>query len=309
MPERDSRSNPPAMQPPAPPPRSGGLPLALGAHLIWGLLPLYLYLVRHIPAFEFVGWRVISSLPLCLAILAWRGQLGEVKAAFADPKTRWMLLASSVLIGTNWLVYVAAIQAGEVYAASVGYYVTPLLSVLAGTLFLNEKLTRRQWLAVAISTLGVLLLAWEALASLGISVILALSWTAYGFVRKLAPVGALTGLTVEVIVLFLPALAIAGYYAQGPAGSAVLWSWQDAGLIVLSGVVTAAPLVLFAMAAQRLAYSTMGMIQFMSPSMVFLVGLFFFGKPLGTAQLASFALIWAAIALFIVDLLARSRKA
>jgi chloramphenicol-sensitive protein RarD len=110
-------------------------------------------------------------------------------------------------------------------------------------------------------------------------------------------------------VLFLPALAIAGYYAQGPAGSAVLWSWQDAGLIVLSGVVTAAPLVLFAMAAQRLAYSTMGMIQFMSPSMVFLVGLFFFGKPLGPAQLASFALIWAAIALFIVVLLARSRKA
>lgn len=287
----------------------GGLPLALGAHLVWGLLPLYLWLVSHIPAFEFVGWRVISSLPLCLVILAWRGQLGEVKAAFAQPKARWMLLASSALIGTNWLVYVAAIQAREVYAASIGYYVSPLLSVLAGTLFLGEKLTRRQWLAVGISTLGVLLMAWEALASLGISIALALSWTAYGLVRKLAPVNALTGLTVEVIVLLLPALAIAGWFAQGPAGSAILWGWKDAGLIVLSGVVTAVPLVLFAMAAQRLAYSTMGMIQFLSPSMVFLVGLFFFDKPLGPAQLASFALIWAAIALFIVDLLARTRKA
>lgn len=297
------------MHSPTPPSRASALPLALGAHLIWGLLPLYLWLVSHIPAPEFVGWRVISSLPLCLVILALRGQLGEVRAAFALPKARWMLLASSVLIGINWLVYVAAIQAGEVYAASIGYYVSPLLSVLAGTLFLHEKLTRRQWLAVAIATVGVLLMAWEALASLGISLALALSWTGYGLVRKLAPVTALTGLTVEVIVLLLPALAIAGFYAQGPAGSAILWSWQDAGLLVLAGVLTAAPLVLFAMAAQRLAYSTMGMIQFLSPSMVFLVGLFVFGKPLGTAQLASFALIWLAIALFIVDLLARTRRA
>lgn len=289
--------------------RSGGLPLALGAHLVWGLLPLYLWLVSRIPAFEFVGWRVISSLPLCLAILAWRGQLGELKAVFSQPKTRWMLLASSALIGINWLVYVAAIQAGEVYAASIGYYVTPLLSVLAGTLFLKERLTRRQWLAVGISTLGVLLMAWEALPSLGISLALALSWTSYGFVRKLAPVNALTGLTVEVIVLLLPAVAIVTWFAHEPAGSALLWSWKDAGLIALSGVVTAVPLVLFAMAAQRLAYSTMGMIQFLSPSMVFMVGLLFFGKPLGTAQLVSFALIWAAIAVFVLDLLARTRKA
>lgn len=297
------------MHAPTPQSRASALPLALGAHLIWGLLPLYLWLVSHIPAPEFVGWRVISSLPLCLVILAVRGQLGEVRAAFALPKARWMLLASSLLIGINWLVYIAAIQAGEVYAASIGYYVSPLLSVLAGTLFLHEKLTRRQWLAVAIATVGVLLMAWEALASLGISLALALSWTGYGLVRKLAPVTALTGLTVEVIVLLLPALAIAGFYAQGPAGSAILWSWQDAGLLVLAGVLTAAPLVLFAMAAQRLAYSTMGMIQFLSPSMVFLVGLFVFGKPLGTAQLASFALIWLAIALFIADLLARTRRA
>lgn len=297
------------MHAPAPQSPSGGLPLALGAHLIWGLLPLYLLLVAAVPAFEFVGWRVISSLPLCLAILAWRGQLGELRAVLAQPRLRWLLLASSLLIGTNWLVYVAAIQSGEVYAASVGYYVTPLLSVLAGTLFLGERLTQRQWLAVAISSLGVILLAWEALASLGISLALALSWTTYGLVRKLAPVSALTGLTVEVIVLFLPALAIAAFYAQTPGGSSVFHGWHDAGLIALSGVVTAVPLMLFTLAAQRLPYSTMGMIQFLSPSMVFLLGLFVFGKPLGTAQLASFALIWLAIALFIVDLLARSRRA
>lgn len=296
------------MHAPAPQQHSGGLPLALAAHLVWGLLPLYLMLVASVPAFEFVGWRVISSLPLCLLILALRRQLGELRAVLVQPRLRWLLLASSLLIGTNWLVYVAAIQAGEVYAASVGYYVTPLLSVLAGTLFLGERLSRRQWLAVAISSLGVILLAWEALASLGISLALALSWTSYGLVRKLTPVNALTGLTIEVIVLLLPAAAIAAFYAQSPAGSAVLHGWHDAGLIALSGVVTAVPLVLFTLAAQRLPYSTMGMIQFISPSMVFLLGLFVFGKPLGTAQLASFALIWSAIALFIVDLLARSRR-
>ncbi|NBW75392.1 MAG: EamA family transporter RarD [Sphingomonadaceae bacterium] len=297
------------MHSPTTPYRTGGLPLALGAHLIWGLLPLYLWFVSKVPAFEFVGWRVISSLPLCLLILALRKQLGELRAVLSVPKLRWMLLASSVLIAINWLVYVAAIQSGEVFAASIGYYVSPLLSVLAGTLFLGERLSQRQWLAVAISTLGVMLLAWEALASLGISLALALSWTTYGLVRKLAPVSALTGLTVEVIVLFIPALAIAWHFAQGPDGSAILWSWHDAALIAFSGVVTAAPLLLFTLAAQRLPYSTMGMIQFSSPSLVFLIGLFVFGRPLGTAQLTSFALIWLAIALFIVDLLARTRKA
>ncbi len=296
------------MHNPSPSNRVGGLPLALGAHLIWGLLPLYLWLVAKVPAFEFVGWRVISSLPLCLAILAWRRQLGELAAVVRAPKVRWMLLASSLLIAINWLVYVAAIQSGEVYAASIGYYVSPLLSVLAGTLFLGERLSRRQWLAVGISTLGVMLLAWEALASLGISLALALSWTAYGLVRKLAPVSALTGLTIEVFVLFIPATAIAWHFAQGPAGSAVLWSPHDAALIAFSGVVTAAPLLLFTLAAQRLPYSTMGMIQFLSPSLVFLIGLFFFGKPLGAAQLASFALIWAAIGLFVIDLLGRPRR-
>lgn len=293
----------------APTPRFGGLPLALGAHLVWGLLPLYLWLVSHVPALEFVGWRVLSSLPLCLGILAWRGQLGEIGAALGDPRTRPMLLASSVLLAINWLVYVAAIQWREVYAASVGYYVTPLLSVLAGTLFLGERLTRRQWLAVAISTLGVAILAWEAPATLWISLVLALSWTAYGLVRKLTPVAALTGLAIEVMVLALPALAVAGYYAQGPAGSAVLHGWSDAGLVLLSGAITALPLVLFAMAAQRLAYSTMGMIQFLSPSMVFVLGLVFFHKPLDGAQLLSFALIWTAIGLFVWDLLARARAA
>lgn len=296
------------MHSPAPQRRDGGLPLAIGAHLIWGLLPLYLWFVAAVPAFEFVGWRVISSLPLCLLILALRNQLGELRAVLKVVKLRWMLLASSVLIAINWLIYVWAIQSGEVYAASIGYYVSPLLSVLTGTLFLRERLSRRQWLAVAIAALGVLLLAWDALASLGISLALALSWTAYGLVRKLAPVSALTGLTVEVMILFIPAVLIAGHFAQGPAGSAILWSWHDALLIVFSGVVTATPLLLFTLAAQRLPYSTMGMIQFSSPSLVFLIGLFVFGKPLGTAQLASFALIWTAIALFVIDLLARSRR-
>lgn len=294
---------------PPPPPRSGGLPLALAAHLIWGLLPLYLWFVAHVPAFEFVGWRVITSLPLCLAFLALRGQLGTIVATLANRRARWMLLASSLLVGINWLVYVAAIQAGEVYAASVGYYVSPLLSVLAGTMFLGERLSRWQWIAVGMATLGVLVLAWEAAATLWISLVLALSWTTYGLVRKIAAVPALTGLTIEVIVLLVPAMAIVGSYAQQPAGSAILNGWQDAGLMALSGVVTAVPLFLFALAAQRLAYSTMGMIQFSSPSMVFLIGLFVFAKPLDGAQLISFALIWSAIALFVWDLLARSRQA
>lgn len=292
----------------APPRPSGGLPYALGAHLIWGLLPLYLRLVHHVPAFEFVSWRVLFTLPLCLLFIALRRQGDELRAALGDWRVLRMLVLSAALIGLNWTIYVAAVQAGHIFAASLGYYITPLAQVLAGTLFLGEKLGRRQWIAVALSAVGVALLARGALDMLGISLALALSWSAYGLVRRFVSVGAVPGLTVESLVLMAPAAAVAAWYAQSPAGSSFGHDLPTSTLIAMAGAITAVPLLLFAIAARRMDFSALGMVQFSSPTVVFVLGLTVFGEPLDPVQLASFVIIWAAIALFVWDLIAARKR-
>jgi chloramphenicol-sensitive protein RarD len=288
--------------------RPSGAPMALVAYLIWGLLPLYLMLVREVPPFEFVGWRIIFTVPICLLFIALRRQLPDLRAALADRKVLRNLLLSAVLIGANWLIYIAAIQAGHIFAASLGYYINPLVNVLTGTLFLRERLSPRQWIAVALAGAGVSILVWGALDMLWISLSLALTFSLYGLVRKVTPVGSLPGLTIESILLLLPGIGIMLWYAASPAGSSF---GKDAGsslLIAGSGIVTAVPLLLFAIAARRMDYSTLGFFQFLAPSIVFLLGLFVFHEPLRWVQLASFIVIWAAIGLFVWDLLAR-RKA
>lgn len=285
-----------------------GLGAAVGAYVIWGFLPLYLILVSSVPPFEFVGWRIIWTLPLCLLIVAYRKQGGEVRRALADRKTLALLLLSATLIAINWVVYVWAIQNGQVYAASLGYYINPLVNVLLGTLLLGERLTRLQWVAVAIAGIGVSLLLAGALTTLWISLTLAMSFGTYGLIRKQVPVGSLPGLTIESAILLVPALGVAWYYAQSPAGSSFV---QDVGLslaIMLGGALTAFPLLLFAIAARKLPYSTLGFIQFLAPSIVFILGLTVFGEELNFAQAACFACIWAAAAIFVWDLWSRSRK-
>ena len=287
-------------------PRSGLAP-ALGAYIIWGFLPLYLILVREVPAFEFVGWRIIWTLPLCLVIVAVRGQMAQLRAALTDPRTMGWLALSSTLIAVNWVVYVWAIQQDHVYAASLGYYINPLVNVLLGTLLLGERLTRWQWIAVALAALGVSLLLGGALTTLWISLTLAISFGAYGLIRKRVNVTALPGLTIEAILLLLPAAGIALYYAQTPVGSAFAQSPALSGLIMLGGVLTAIPLLMFAIAARRLPYSTLGFIQFLAPSIVFVLGLTVFGQELQMVQLACFICIWLAATIFVADLWSRSR--
>lgn len=293
------------------PPKASGLAPALGAYLIWGFLPLYLLLVKSVPPFEFVGWRIIWTLPLCLVIVAWRRQFPELLAALKSPRSLLALLASSVLIGINWFVYIWAIMNGEVYATSIGYYLNPLLNVLLGTLVLGERLSRRQWLAVAIAAVAVALLATgaETLTSLWISLSLGFSFGVYGLVRKQVAVGSLPGLTIESAILMPVAAAIAGWYAVSPQGSAFGHDAWMSALIVFSGVVTAVPLLLFAIAARRMDYSTLGFIQYLSPTIVFFLGLTVFHQPLAPAKLASFVLIWIAVGVFVWDLWAKRKNA
>jgi chloramphenicol-sensitive protein RarD len=289
--------------------RQDGLLFAVGAYLIWGLLPLYLKLVHAVPPLEFVGWRILFTVPVCLAIVALRRQGPDVMAALRNPKVLGALLASALLIGGNWLIYIFAVQSGHVLAASLGYYINPLINVLLGTLFLGERLSRLQWLAVAIAAVGVSVLAWGAQDMLFISLTLAGSFALYGLVRKLAPVGSLPGLTIETLLLVVPA---AGVLVVLDSGGAALSFGHDLDISLLlagSGLVTAVPLLLFALAARRMDYSTLGFVQFIAPTIAFVLGLTVFHEPLRPIQFACFVLIWSAAALFIWDLLAKRRAA
>ncbi|RZP19903.1 MAG: EamA family transporter RarD [Erythrobacter sp.] len=284
-----------------------GLAAAFSAYVIWGFLPLYLILVRSVPAFEFVGWRIIWTLPLCLLIVLARRQGPDLRAALANRRTLALLALSATLIAVNWVVYVWAIQNGQVYAASLGYYINPLVNVLLGTVLLGEKLSRPQWAAVGLAGIGVSLLAAGALTTLWISLTLALSFGSYGLIRKQLDVGSVPGLTIESALLLLPSLAVAWYYAQ-TQGSSFAVSTELSVAIMAGGVVTAFPLLLFAIAARKLPYSMLGFIQFLAPSIVFVLGLTVFGEELKPVQAACFACIWAAAAIFVWDLVARTRK-
>jgi chloramphenicol-sensitive protein RarD len=285
--------------------RPSGIPAALGAYVIWGFLPLYLLLVASVPAVEFIGWRIIWTLPICLAIVAFRRQGPDVRAALADRRSVAILGGSATLIAVNWLVYVWAIQRGEVMAASLGYYINPLVNVLLGTVLLRERLNRLQWAAVAIAALGVAVLLAGALTTMWISLTLAFSFGTYGLLRKQVAVGSLPGLTIESAILLLPAVGAALWYAATPAGSAFTQDIRLSLAIVLGGFVTAIPLLLFAIAARRMDYSTLGFFQFIAPTIVFVLGLTVFERELDRVQLASFVLIWIALAIFAWDMWAR----
>lgn len=284
-----------------------GLPAALGAYLIWGFMPLYLILVAAVPPFEFVGWRIIWTLPICLVIVLFRKQMPDLLSAMSDVRSLKVLTASALLVGTNWLVYIWAIQNGHVYAASLGYYINPLVNVLLGTLVLGERLSRRQWLAVALAMCGIAVLAAGAVTTLWISLTLAFSFGTYGLLRKQVAVGSLPGLTIESAILLLPAAGVAWWYAASPAGSSFFVSPSLSLLIVMGGFVTAIPLLMFAVAARRMDYSTLGFTQFLAPTIVFVLGLTVFGEELKPAQAICFALIWCAVAIFAWDLLAQRR--
>lgn len=286
----------------------GGLPYALGAYSIWGLFPLYLYFLLFVPPLEVLGWRVVFTLPVCLAIVAVRRQGPQLRAALGNPKVLAYLAGSAALIGINWLAYIFAVQGGHVLAASLGYYINPLVNVLLGTVFLKERLSRMQWVAVALAAVGVTFLAFGALDTLWISLTLAFSFGSYGLVRKLAPVDSLPGLTIETLIWMPVAIGIVVWYAASPQGSALQYGWERDLLVAGSGVVTATPLLLFATAARRMDYSLLGFVQFLAPSIVFVVGLTVFGETLNTVQLACFGIIWLAIAIFSWDLFARRRK-
>lgn len=284
-----------------------GLPYALGAHMVWGSMPLYLLLVKTIDPLEFVAWRLVFTLPLCLMLLAVTRGWSELRTVLGNRRALLTLVGSASMVAVNWWLYVWAIQTGHVYAASLGYYILPLMMMLLGLVFLGERLSRRQWWAVGLAGAGVGLLAIGALTTMWLSLSMAVTFGIYGLLRKTVAAGALAGLTVESLILMPVALGIVAWFWGSPTGPALGQGWDIAFAVGLSGPMTALPLMWFAIAARRMPYTVIGFLQFISPTIVFLLGLTVFGEELKLAQLGCYVLIWAAAALFTWELL-RGRK-
>lgn len=287
--------------------RNRALTYALGAHAAWGAMPLYLQLVRDVPVFEYVAWRTLCTLPICLLVLALSNGWSELGNVLGDWRTMRTLLASAALVAVNWCLYVWAIVSGQLYAASLGYYILPLVMMLLGLMFLGEKLTRLQWFAVALAGLGVSALAAGALATLWLSLACGITFAVYGLLRKTVAAGPVAGLTVESLLLAPLAAGFLAWTGGAGPGLAMGRDGLESAAILMGGPMTAIPLILFASAARALPYTLIGFLQFLSPTVVFLLGLLVFGKQLLPAQLACFVLIWAAVSLFVWEMLRGAR--
>ena len=294
------------MNDPSPPTRTAhpervGYLLGIGAYAYWGFLPIYFKMVKSVEPIAIVAQRVVWSL-LVLGFLvgAVRGW-PAVRKALADRRARSLLALSALLIAVNWLFYVYAVNSGHILAGSLGYYLNPLANILLGRFFLKEKVSRLQWIAVAIAAAGIAVLAAGALGQLWISLILCASFSSYGLVRKIVAADALTGLAIETGFL-LPAALTYLVLTHVPDSPLLAPTPHVSLLLGLSGIISTIPLLLFAGAARRLPYSTLGMLQFLAPTLQFLLAVFLYGEPFTRAHAIAFAAIWTALALYVAAL-------
>ena len=286
-------------------PRSGFF-YGLGAYGLWGILPIYFKLIPSISAFAIVSHRVAWSLPfLAFLLLVSRGW-SKFAPIFRDRRTIAILLLSSAMIGINWVLYTWSVVSGHILAASFGYYLNPLANVLLGRFVLGERLSKLQWTAVAIAAAGVSVLALGALSQLWISLTLCVTFALYGLLRKVVKADALTGLAVETAILAPIAAGYLFFLAQS-GGHAWAASDGENALLLLAGIATTTPLLLFTAAARRLPYSTLGMLQFLAPTLQFLIAVLLYGEAFTLAHAVAFGAIWTALAFYVTSLLTKAR--
>lgn len=280
---------------------------AVAAYGAWGLLPIFFRLLHHVNPVEIVGQRILWSLLLIMALLLARRSLPGLSTILRDRRLMLPLAGSALMIGMNWLIYVWAVNAGHVIATSLGYFLSPLVNVGLGVLLLHEKLRRGQMAAIGIAAVGVAIMAASALTTLWISVTLALIFAFYGLIRKLTPVAPMMGLGVETLLLTPPAIGYL-FWLSVHGGVSFGQDMTTTILLIIAGAVTTVPLLLFATAAQRLSMTTLGLLQYLAPTLQLLCGTLLFGEKLTAGQMASFALIWLSLILFATDSLTAARR-
>ncbi|RRI05888.1 EamA family transporter RarD [Mesorhizobium tamadayense] len=275
-----------------------GFLLALGAYFLWGLLPFYMKAVAHLPLAEVIANRVVWSVPIAAIVLVWAGRTADFKAAIRSPRSIAMAALTAVLISINWGIYVWAIAVDRTIETALGYYINPLVSVVVGAVLLGERLDRLQIAAVALAAIAVAVLTIDAGKLPWVSLALAFSFAAYGFFRKTLPIGPSQGFLLEVLLLSVPALCYIAYLIATGQDHFVSSTATDTALLMGCGPITAVPLLLFAFGARLLRLSTIGIMQYIAPTMVFLIAVLIFGEPFGTTQAIAFALIWTALAMY-----------
>lgn len=286
-----------------------GFFLALGAYLLWGLLPFYMKAVAHLPLAEVIAHRIVWSVPIAAAVLVWTGRTADFKAAIRSPRTIAMAVLTAALISVNWGIYVWAIAVDRTVETALGYYINPLVSVVVGALLLGERLDRLQVAAVVLAAIAVAVLTVDAGKLPWVSLALAFSFAAYGFFRKTLPIGPSQGFLLEVLLLSVPALAYIIFLVASGQDHFASGSLSDTALLVGCGPVTAVPLLLFAFGARLLRLSTIGLMQYIAPTIVFLIAVLIFGEPFGSTQAIAFGLIWTALAVYSWSMFTSARKA
>ena len=284
-----------------------GLGFALTAYVLWGFLPIFMKALAHISPAEVIAHRVIWSLPIAGVVLWATGRTGDLMVALRTPKMLLMGAATAALITINWGIYVWAIGAGHALDAALGYYINPLFSVFLGAMLLGEKLSLSQKWAIALAALAVIVLTLEAgklpLVALGLTI----SWGAYAYLKKSLPIGPNQGFFLEILILTPFALGYILWAETTGTSHFIAGSTSDTVLLLCCGLVTAVPLMIYANGAKLLRLSTIGILQYIAPTMIFLTAVFIFGEPFGTARMIAFPMIWAALVIYTASMLRQAR--
>jgi chloramphenicol-sensitive protein RarD len=287
--------------------RSGALAAAL-CYFLWGLVPLYWKQLSAVSPLELVAHRHVWSLALLVALTAAQHGFGEIRATLRTPRLLTKNFLAALLLTGNWLVYVWGVNTGHVIETSLGYFLVPLVNVAAGRFVLHEHLRRLQWVAIALAGVGVATMIVQLGRPPWIALILAGTWGGYSLMRKQSKLGAITGLTLETLLLAPPAIAFLVWQHFSGAGAIGRVDLRTHVLVVSSGVITAIPLLLFAYGAARVRLSTLGLLQYLAPSVQLVLGIWVYHEAFSRARAFSFSFIWAALALYTADNVLAQRR-
>lgn len=284
-----------------------GLAFAIAAYLMWGFLPLYMKALAHVPVAEVLAHRVIWSIPVAGAVLIWLGRTADLFAALRNPRMLRMAAITAALISVNWGIYVWAIASGHALDAALGYYINPLFSILLGSVLLKERLDGMQKAAIALAALAVVVLTVAAGRVPLVALSLTLTWGFYAYFKRKLPIGPNQGFMLEVLLLAPPALIYAVWLQANGTSHFLQGVPFDTWMLLAAGIVTAVPLMVYANGAKLLRLSTIGILQYIAPTMIFLTAVFLFGEPFDRARMIAFPMIWAALVIYSIALIRQSR--
>lgn len=278
-----------------------GVWLAIGAYSIWGFFPVYWKMLKHVPALQLLGHRIGWSFILLVVVLLVSKRWNDFRKAIATPKIQRTYLAAAILIGVNWLTYVWAVNAGFIVETSLGYFINPLVSVLLGVILLKEQIRTWQWIAIGLAAVGVLYLTISYGTLPWIALTLAFSFGFYGLVKKTAPLNSIQGLTLETGILFLPSVAWL-IYSDVVGGGAFLHTGSISDLLMIgAGLATTIPLLMFASAAKMIPLSMVGILQYIAPTIQFLIGVLVYHESFTSSRVIGFVIVWVALLIFGVE--------